>query len=221
MNVLPFQSDKWYELGELRSFAAELLLARQKDPTFSKALRVQPEKWMKDWNEELYPFKVFVDHKELSDKEEFCWTPAVAADFTIRSNEGAIRFQSTMAYAEWKTSTAKQGGHLHKREMTHFNKVGHSFPGGLVSEPSARSAERDVEAWRCGITKAVKGKLKSKYSGIHLLVFAQGCRRQTPDFPFEQVVAPAIEAVGRSECERIFAGLYLFDDDELVRFPID
>jgi hypothetical protein len=77
--------------------------------------------------------------------------------------------------------------------MIESNKVGHSFPGGLVSKPNARSAETDVNAWRRGIIKAKKAKLKPKYAGIHLLVFAQHCRLQTIDFPFEQVVEPAIE----------------------------
>jgi hypothetical protein len=220
MNKVPFLSGKWYKLGDLRSFAKENLRNRQEDRTFSAAMRKQPEKWIKDWNEEIYPLKVFVDHKALSDDAEFCWTPDSSADFTIRSNERTIKIQNTMAYAEWKNSSAKQGGHLHKLEMVQANKVGHSFPGGLVSEPSARSAETDVEAWRRGITKAVKRKLKSKYSGVHLLIFARRCRFQTIDFPFEQVVAPAIEVVGRSECERIFAGLYVFDDQPSAIFEL-
>ena len=35
----------------------------------------------------------------LSDDDEFCWTPNVAADFTIRSRGKTIKIQSTMAYA--------------------------------------------------------------------------------------------------------------------------
>ena len=104
--------------------------------------------------------------------------------------------------------------------MIESNKVGHSFPGGLVSKPNARSAETDVNAWRRGIIKAVKAKLKPKYAGIHLLVFAQHCRLQTIDFPFEQVVGPAIEQAGKTECERLFAGVYVFDGQPPAIFEL-
>jgi len=183
-------------------------------------MREQSEKWAKEWNEELYPLKVFADHKALSDDGEFCWTPDAAADFTIRSRRKTIKIQSTMAYVEWEDSVAKQGGHLHKLEMLQSNKVGHSFPGGLVTEPKARSPYTDVDAWQRGIAKAVKGKLKTSYTGMHLLIFARRCRLDTIDFPFEQVVAPAIEQVGTAECPRIFGGLYVFDDQPPAIFEL-
>jgi hypothetical protein len=124
----------------------------------------QLEKWAKDWNEELYPLKVFADHKGLSDEAEFCWAPDDVADFTIRANDKTIKFQITLAFAEWEDSIAEQGGHIHKLELIQPNKEGHSFPGGLVSEPKARSAQTDVDAWRRGIAKAVKQKLKPRYA---------------------------------------------------------
>ena len=220
MSGHPFRPGEWYTLGELRRVAAEIHRARRADPALSAMMREQSDKWAKDWNEELYPLKVFADHKALSDDDEFCWTPDVAADFTIRSRGKTIKIQSTMAYVEWGDSIAKQGGHLHKLEMRQSNKVGHSFPGGLVNEPKARSPDADVDAWRRGIAKAVKGKLKARYAGIHLLIFARRCRFNTIDFPFEQVVAPAIEEAGTAECERIFAGLYVFDDQPPAIFEL-
>ncbi len=81
----PFQAGGWYKLGELRRFAAEMIGARLADPALSAMMRVQSEKWAKDWNEELYPLKVFADHKALSDDDEFCWTPDAAADFIVRA----------------------------------------------------------------------------------------------------------------------------------------
>jgi hypothetical protein len=215
-----FSPGEWYTLAELRRVAEEIIRTRQADPALSAMMRVQSERWAKDWNEEIYPLKVFADHKELSDDDEFCWTPDAAADFTIRSNDELMKIQNTMAYVEWEGSVAKQGGHLHKLEMHQSNKVGHSFPGGLVSEPRARSPETDIAAWRRGIAKAVKGKLKPRYAGIHLLIFARRCRFDTIDFPFEQVVAPAIEQAGRIECGRIFAGLYVFDDQPPAIFEV-
>ena len=220
MNAYHFQAGKWYRFGELRRVTSEILRARQGDQAFSAMMREQPEKWMKDWNEEFYPLKVFADHKALPDNAKFCWTPDAAADFTVRSRCKRMRLQSTMAYAEWEHSVAKQGGHLHKLEMIESNRAGHSFPGGLVSQPVARSEETDIDAWRRGIAKAVKGKLKPRYAGIHLLVFAPRSRFQTIELPYERLVTPAIEAAGKAECERIFAGLYVFDDQPPAIFEL-
>jgi hypothetical protein len=156
-------------------------------------MRVQSEKWAKDWNEEIYPLKVFADHKALSDDDEFCWTPDVAADFTICADDGeTLKIQSTMAYAELPDSIAKQGGHLHKLEMIQFNKEGHCFRGGLVSQPNALDVDADVEAWQRGIARALSNKLRPEYTGMHLLIFARRCRFSTIDFSFDQVVMPAI-----------------------------
>jgi hypothetical protein len=105
----PFQAGKWYRLDELRRVAAQMIGARQADPALSAMMRVQSEKWAKDWNEELCPLKVFADHKALSDDDEFCWTPVAAADFIVRATKSTIKIQSTMAYAEWNNSIAKQG----------------------------------------------------------------------------------------------------------------
>jgi hypothetical protein len=216
----PFQAGKWYRLDELRRVAAQMIGARQADPALSAMMRVQSEKWAKDWNEELCPLKVFADHKALSDDDEFCWTPVAAADFIVRATKSTIKIQSTMAYAEWNNSIAKQGGHLHKLEMVQANQAGHSYPGGLVSKPKARSAETDVDAWRRGIAKAVRNKLRPEYADCYLVIFALRCRFQTIDFPFEEVVMPAIEQVGVAECERAFRGLYVFDDQPPAMFEL-
>jgi hypothetical protein len=212
MSAHPFQANKWYKLGDLRRVAAEMIRARKADPTLSAMMRVQSEKWAKDWNEEIYPLKVFADHTLLSDDDEFIWTPNAAADFTIHTASETIKIQSTMAYADWENSIAKQGGHLHKLEMIQSNKEGHSFPGGLVSEPSARSEYIDIDAWRRGIAKAIQNKLRPEYADCYLMIFALRCRFQTIDFPFEEVVKPAIEQVGVEQCQRAFKGLYVFDD---------
>jgi hypothetical protein len=76
-NGHPFRPGSWYELGELRRVATEIIHARQADPALSAMMRVQSEKWAKDWNEEIYPLKIFADHKVLPDNDEFRWTPDV------------------------------------------------------------------------------------------------------------------------------------------------
>jgi hypothetical protein len=101
-----------------------------------------------------------------------------------------------------------------------INKAGHSYPGGLVSEPNARHPYTDVDAWRRGIAKAVRNKLRPGYSDCYLVIFALRCRFQTIDFAFAQVVRPAIEQVGDAECERAFRGLYVFDDQPPAIFEL-
>jgi hypothetical protein len=215
----PFRPGEWYELGQLRYVAEEIFRARRADPILSAMMRAQNQKelpWAKSWNEELRPLKVLADHKGLSDDEEFCWTPDHAADFNIRTTSGAmIKIQRTMAFAERNFTVAKHGGHLHKLEKLQCNKDGYCFPGGLVTEPSVLCPNEDAEAWRRGITKALKNKLRSEYAGCHLLIFAPECGRDLRELveSFAQVVTSAIEQiVGKAEWERVFEGLYICDD---------
>jgi len=207
----PFQPCEWYKLAQLRRFEGEIMHNRQVDPSLSATMRVQT--WAKPWNEELRPLKVFADHKALSDDDEFCWTPDGAADFNIRITTGeTIKIQSTMAYPEWEGGVGKQGGHVYKLEMIAFNKDGYSYPGGLVTAPRARSAYDDVEACRRGIIKALQNKLRPEYAGCYLLIFAPRFGFHTIDFDFAQVIAPAIEQVGKAEWEHVFEGLWVCDD---------
>lgn len=211
MGENPFRPGEWYKFAQLRHVAAETISARQADQKLSARMRVQT--WAKSWNEELRPLIVFADHKGLSDDHEFCWTPDGAADFSIRTTGGAaVKIQSTMAYPEWEGSIGKQGGHVHKLEMFKYNADGYSYPGGLVNEPRARSAYDDVEACRRGIVKALQNKLRPEYEGCYLLIFAPRFGFHTVDFDFAQVVAPAIEQVGKAKWERVFEGLYVCDD---------
>jgi hypothetical protein len=208
----PFRPCEWYKLGELRRAAAEVHRARRADPALSAMMRVQSERWAKDWTEELLPLKLLADHKGFSDESEFCWTPSAAADFTLRiDSDLMIKLQCTMAYAEWPDSIGKQGGHRHKLEMAQSNKEGFSFRGGRVTEPTARGPCTDAVAWRTGIANALKKKLRPEYAGLYLAIFAMGCAIDMVDLSFEQVVSSAIEQAGRAECERIFGGLYVFD----------
>lgn len=210
----PFRPEEWQTISHLRIVAAQILHKTQTDKSFAAKMRVQDQKsipWSKSWLEELYPFKVLADHISLSDDVAFCWTPRGAADFEIRAGGKAIRIQSTMAYAEREGSAGVQGGHVRKLEMKKYNADGFSFGGGLVTEPRARSEEDDVNAWRVGIERALRKKLKPGYTGCWLLIYAPNCHFDTIEFEFDQVVIPAIEQVGREAWEQVFDGLYVLD----------
>jgi hypothetical protein len=66
----------------------------------------------------------------------------------------------------------------------------------------------------------VRNKLRPEYADCYLVIFTLRCRFQTIDFPFEEVVMPAIEQVGVAECERAFRGLYVFDDQPPAMFEL-
>jgi hypothetical protein len=209
---------EWYMIGRLREVAAGIIDDRHKDPVLSAKLRTQLRSevpWAKSWNEELFPLKLLADHKKLADDDTFRWTPADVADFEIRAaGETMMKIQSTIAYPEWSVTAGQRGGHVHHREMENVNTVGHSFGGGGISVPRARDYEEDLRAWRSGITTALVGKLKSKYADCGLLIFARGCRFNTIDFGFEEVVRPAIAEVGSATWASVFETLYVLDAPE-------
>jgi hypothetical protein len=205
---------EWYTIGHLREVASGIIGDRQKDPALSAKLRTQLRSevpWAKSWNEELFPLKLLADHKKFLDADMFRWTPEGVADFEIRAAGAVIKIQSTMAYPEWSVTVSQRGGHVHHREMKNVNAVGHSFGGGLVSVPRARGYEEDLRAWRSGIRTALAGKLKPKYAGCGLLIFARGCRFNTIDFSFEEVVTPALTEVGTATWGQVFETLYVLD----------
>lgn len=121
-----------------------------------------------------------------------------------------------MAFAERPDTVGMQGGHLRKLEMKHANVEGFSFPGGFVSQPRARSEEDELHAWRAGIVKALRNKIKPTYSGCWLLIFAPRCGFDTVEYDFDNVVAPAVEEVGRQTWEAVFDGLYILDTAPLA-----
>jgi hypothetical protein len=89
-----------------------------------------------------------------------------------------------------------------------------------VTEPTALDPCTDADAWRNGIAKALKNKLRLEYAGLHLAIFAQGCAVNMIETSLEQVVSSAIEQVGRAKCQRIFGGLYVFDSPPGLFFEL-
>ena len=63
-----------------------------------------------------------------------------------------------MAYPIWTAASGQPAGQIHYLEMRQYNADGHSYRGGLVSEPCARSTEEDLKAWRSAITGAFRAK---------------------------------------------------------------
>jgi hypothetical protein len=208
----PFRPGISYPVGALRKTAARILTERQNDSALSAKFRTQLRAdipWAKFWNEEFFPLKLFSDHMTLPDGDTFKWTPEGAADFTIQTTREIIALQCTMAYPVWTAAGGKPAGQVHHLEMRQYNTVGHSYRGGLVSEPCARSTEEDLNAWRSAISLALKNKLKPGYEGCSLLIFAPGCQFDTIDFEFEEVVRPAIDEV--ENWQDYFDAIYVLD----------
>jgi hypothetical protein len=186
-------------------------------------LRVQDRKeidWAKLRNEEWLPLMLLADGLRLDDADTFIWTPAGAADFTIASGDRTLNVQCTMAYNRPGDATFA-GGHLHHLEMTHQRTYGFYFGGGKVSEPNARDVMEQLVSWRGGIVAAVETKLsKTNYAGqqLDLLVYARQCSFDLIDFSLAEVVTPALDAVGKANWGRVFANVYVVDNEEFVQF---
>jgi hypothetical protein len=67
----PFERDKFYSIGEFRTFQGKLALARQQDAVLSAEIRARKLPWAKLCCEELFPITLFADHNRLPDDAEF------------------------------------------------------------------------------------------------------------------------------------------------------
>jgi hypothetical protein len=104
--------------------------------------------------------------------------------------------------------------------MMHQRENGFYFGGGRISEPTARDVAEQLATWRAGIVLAVEAKLaKMSYLGqqLDLLVYARECSFDLIDFSLAEVVAPALDAIGKSNWGRVFANIYVVDNEEFVR----
>lgn len=208
----PFQADTIYPIRDLREVADRIIRERRADQALSAKFRTQLRTdipWAKSWNEEFFPLKLFADHMGLADSDTFQWTPEGAADFTVRTSFETIRLQCTMAYPIWPAADGKPAGQIHHLEMRQYNREGLSYRGGLVSEPHARDTEEDLRAWRSAITGALRAKLKPRYGGCHLLIFAPACQFDTIDYNFVDVVRAAVHAA--EDWQRYFDAVYVLD----------
>jgi hypothetical protein len=205
----------------LRAAEAALLAQRQADQGLSDRLRVQDRKeidWAKLRNEEWSPLMLFADGLRFDDAATFRWTPAGAADFQITSCETTLNVQCTMAYDEPLDAKYKSG-HLHHIEMKHQRENGFYFGGGKISEPNALDVVEQLSSWRTGIGSAVKTKLaKTNYAGqqLDLLIYARKCSFDLIDFSLAEVVAPALDAIGKGNWGRVFGNIYVVDNAEFV-----
>jgi hypothetical protein len=128
-----------------------------------------------------------------------------------RLHDSGLNRRHLMAYPIWTAAGGKPAGQIPHLEMRQYNTNGHSYRGGLVSEPCARNLEEDLKAWRFAISGALSKKLRPGYEACRLLIFAAACQFDTIDFDFEEVVRPALEEVGSKNWERYFDTIYVID----------
>jgi hypothetical protein len=219
--IYPLEAGRLYGVGDLRTAEALLLAERQSDQDLSSRLRVQSRKeiaWAKTRNEEWSPLLLLADGLCLDDVDTFSWTPAGAADFVIASGDRTLNVQCTMAY-NTPEGTAYSSGHLHHLEMRHQRANGFYFPGGHIFEPTVRDVAEQLTTWRAGIAASIETKLaKTNYRGqqLDLLVYARQCSFDLIDFSLEEVVAPALDAVGMDRWSAIFRNVYVVDNAEFA-----
>jgi hypothetical protein len=223
-SIYPLESGRPYTIGELRAAEATLLAQRQADQGLSDRLRVQDRKgieWAKLRNEEWSPLTLLAGGLGLDDADTFRWTPAGAADFVISSAKKTLNVQCTMAYDEPEEAKYRSG-HLHHLEMKHQRENGFYFGGGNISEPTARDVMEQLSSWRTGIVSAVEAKLaKTSYLGqaLDLLINARQCSFDLIDFSLAEVVLPPFSAIGKDKWGRVFANIYVVDNEEFVHVP--
>jgi hypothetical protein len=221
-SIYPLVEGQHYTIGALRAAEVQLLAERQTDQTFSSKLRLQDRKvigWAKFRNEEWAPLKLFADGLALEDAASFCWTPSGAADFEIVLSGRTLRLQCTMAYDELDSADFK-GGHLHHKEMMYSHENGFYFPGGKISEATARDVANDLATWRAGITAAITSKLtKVAYQEqqLDLLIYARGCAFDLIDYSFAEIVRPALDQIGTENWGRTFSNVYVVDAGAFTR----
>jgi hypothetical protein len=220
-SVYPLESGRLYTIGELRAAEASLLAERQADQGLSDRLRMQDRReidWAKLRNEEWSPLMLLANGLGLDDADTLCWTPAGAADFVLVSGGNTRGVQCTMAYDEPEDAKYRRG-HLHRLEMKHQRENGFYFGGGRISEPNALDVAEQLSTWRTGIVSAVETKLaKTNYVGqqLDLLVYARKCSFDLIDFSLAEVAVPALDAIGKAKWSRVFANIYIVDNEEFV-----
>ena len=213
--IFPFSEGEWHTVGDLRKAAAEILARTASDEDFAAAMRVPDPKlypWSKSWMEEIFPCSRLADELGFSDDDPFKWTPVGAADVEFRTGGKAVKIQCTTAYAERVGTIAKQGGHLRSLEMEQSNATGMVWLGGGLTTPRTVDVGEDREAWRVGITNAIRKKLKPDYRGCWLLIYAPRCQWDLVDGDdFRDAIVAAADRIGRDQWGAIFEGLYVLN----------
>jgi len=221
--AFPFERGKLYSVRTLDRFLANLVKARQRDPTLSAKERARSLPWAKLWCEELYPVKLYVAHHQLPDQVKFRIMPeGDAVDIELHAPGAITRFQITLAYPDWDAPAApsRNPGHVASLERAGANQQIPVFLGGriaktptgqIVSDPRVRDNETDQAACEAGLRKALEDKFSkaARYIGKVdiLLVYFNRLGFYTIDVETTSVVlsvvAEEIRKIGQSPFPRI------------------
>jgi hypothetical protein len=97
--------------------------------------------------------------------------------------------------------------------MKELNAKGYMFPGGGVSKATAQDVETDHETWRIAVAEALEKKIKARYSGCWLLIYASGSTSTLLECEFRSdIVIPATDRVGADKWQEVFEGLYVLGE---------
>lgn len=213
----PFQRDRPYRIHDLRTFEAELLVARRSDQALDKLLRYprgSARKWVQLRNKELVPLKLYADHIGLSDDDEFLLRPdGDAIDAQIVAGNHLVNLQMTLAAPIWGAATGAQrnSGYQHHQIMAALNEnevvVGYppfaNKDGVAMGTVGAISNQDRDSACRCGLTSALANKALYDGGGLTLLVFAQEFYMQLLDASLLAALVDAILREHRLSFDRV------------------
>lgn len=232
----PFERNVSYGLGALRTFERDLAVYRKGDNTFSNALRENSKElsWSKLRNEELAPFRLFVDAMRLPDEAQFRIADEGdrVGDVYLFVNARWIGFQITTADPDWNGD----GGRTYALECKALTggrvawgcggtlKNGHK--GELSSEPQVVSSNGRLEVCASAIKEALKRKLSRKSVADYLIIYARGIAFQTMDEGFEVFVCNILERELRqfksnhqTSFKRVFAVDCYYEKPTLASWP--
>jgi hypothetical protein len=227
----PFEPERTYTIGELRSFEQRLSAACQNDRSLRASWRVPTSPDMKRWckiREETYPIKLLADHKSWSDGVEFRLKPFgfQGIDAEISSANEKFELQITSADPIWDNGGIVQnGGYDYRLALETLNSKGsvnalerlRRSNGEIVSDFPTRSPQEVFAACRQGLIDALTKKLKRSVEGCHLLIHARGYCIHAMDFTFERVARESMEAVKSQTGMTKFAAYYFVDEREFFQ----
>lgn len=228
----PFEQDRTYTFGALRTFERQLSAARQADEKLSKEWRIPTTPDTRRWGkirEETYPLKLLADHKAYLDDATFTLKPYGFAGIDADLNVGKDRFalQITIADPIWANAGVdiQHGGFDNRLLMEALNQQGFVHGSGgfrragdkIVCDQMVKSGSDGANACKKGIVAALVRKSKPTVeSATRLLIHTRAYTMQVVDEGYTNAVTEAVREFEASRPGQTipFATLYFVDERE-------
>jgi len=210
--AFPFERDRPYRLGDLRSFEDKLRSLRFSDPVFSDELRVpsDPRGWMALRLKELIPLRLYADHAGFSDTDTFKIMPDGAPiDAELSGADKRRLLQITLAAPMFRLAGGKDqsSGYQHYQIMRALNEseIVSGYPpydiqdGIAVGTIQTLTNDQRDNACKDGLAEALKNKARFDGRGVTLAVLARDFYMQLSDSKlFAHLVKEVIQGIPTS-----------------------